>query len=915
MSTPRPTLDDLTAHVDGLRRLARALVRNEANADDLVQDTLVAAAQSTSGPRGGVGPWLRGIARNLARKQARDDVRRSRREQRGAVPEVRPAAADVAAGVEIQRRVIALLDALPARERTAVYLRYFEDMPPRRIATRMGCPVATVHTCIRRGRERLRAGLDRSSGGSRARWTLALLPMARAGGGWPWVGGGVAMKKVTLGIAALVVLLVGVLFLWDGWFADPEPGATHASLREAEAPSAPRLDGSAAAPGASAEARADTEVTASSVRHVLTVRLDAGGREPLPGRARVLVEPIRDMRPGERWDGSDFDVEDTASLWPHEADISALFAAHPQPMIELEVAVDHPAYLPMQQRVKLGRATHGRSGNELRYEVTLRARSAAVLEGRVLQPDGSAAPGVQVGVWPADLASYGRPLELTRTDVDGRYRLRVEGGWTYAIVAAAADRTPGRARARVARDGRTAVEDITLGEGVALAGVVLLNDEPVPGAAVTFGRRPNAEDWRKTYDGWWSPEGKLEVETWSGRMAFAHLASLSVRETADGMARAKGGTVTDAEGQFRIDGLGAGDHRLRIEPWLRAGFVHRGLLETLEGDVSAPDEELRLRLVASSVRFRVYDGEDAVPDAAVRIGVGERVHGFTAEQLDALSRELEPGERGSLGEYEATVRTREDGLTMPVLVPPNHELRIAVSRDGFVAHRAVVISKPARGASIHAIALKSEQDTGDEPKRGTLVVALKTADGSAVPRAALGVFRARRSHPTWRRRAAGTDNTFRFENLHPGTWRVVLRPGGTWAGAEAFWMDAEATVDVRPGEVTRVALTTRRGGRLRLAARDVFGRPTHARVRIVDDQGVPRAFQLVTRRSGGHGIGSGSLSVPGPSEVAEVLPPGRYRIDFSRRRLAPGEAATLTREIHVRPGAVIDLDVQMPSDE
>ena len=60
----------LAAHLDGLRRLARSLVLAVEEADDVLQDTAVAALESRSELRGGPRAWLAGVTRNRARRLA-----------------------------------------------------------------------------------------------------------------------------------------------------------------------------------------------------------------------------------------------------------------------------------------------------------------------------------------------------------------------------------------------------------------------------------------------------------------------------------------------------------------------------------------------------------------------------------------------------------------------------------------------------------------------------------------------------------------------------------------------------------------------------------------------------------------------------------------------------------------------------
>src|SRR5262245_64699378 len=88
-----------------LRLMVRALVRDDAAADDVVQETWLTAMRS---PAPGFEPaaWLRGIARNVLRTVRRGDSRRSRRELDSFTPGTAPSAADDAARVESLRDLL-----------------------------------------------------------------------------------------------------------------------------------------------------------------------------------------------------------------------------------------------------------------------------------------------------------------------------------------------------------------------------------------------------------------------------------------------------------------------------------------------------------------------------------------------------------------------------------------------------------------------------------------------------------------------------------------------------------------------------------------------------------------------------------------------------------------------------------------
>ncbi|HVS19508.1 MAG TPA: sigma factor, partial [Planctomycetota bacterium] len=63
MTPPEP---DLAAHTAYLRGVARALLGAGADADDLVQDTRVAAREHPPRRAGGLRAWLGTVARNRA---------------------------------------------------------------------------------------------------------------------------------------------------------------------------------------------------------------------------------------------------------------------------------------------------------------------------------------------------------------------------------------------------------------------------------------------------------------------------------------------------------------------------------------------------------------------------------------------------------------------------------------------------------------------------------------------------------------------------------------------------------------------------------------------------------------------------------------------------------------------------------
>ncbi|MEZ6025856.1 MAG: sigma-70 family RNA polymerase sigma factor [Planctomycetota bacterium] len=229
-------IDALLEHGAFLRRLAGRLVRTEAEADDVVQDAWRIALErrgpAPSKPRA----WLAGIVRNRAQRTARDAARRRTRHERAARPEAQDATVDVAARLEVQRRIAEAVASLEEPGRTVIVLRYLDDEKPARIAERLGVPVRTVESRLRRAHEALRERLD-AIAGSRSAWCL---PLAA------WLGVGAirdaaaaASTTTAAGALAPVATTGGVLMASSiGWVAAGLVGGLAGGwfLREATRP-------------------------------------------------------------------------------------------------------------------------------------------------------------------------------------------------------------------------------------------------------------------------------------------------------------------------------------------------------------------------------------------------------------------------------------------------------------------------------------------------------------------------------------------------------------------------------------------------------------------------------------------------------------------------------------------------------
>jgi RNA polymerase sigma-70 factor (ECF subfamily) len=159
-------------HLDAAFNLARWLVGNAPDAEDVAQEACVRALTFFDGFHGEDGrPWLLAIVRNTCY----DWLRKHRRHfHLHAEPEELDTAADPGLDPEaIQLRtadrelVRKGLEALPAEFREVLVLRELEGMSYKQIARVTDVPIGTVMSRLARGRKRLEAELAGAVGKER----------------------------------------------------------------------------------------------------------------------------------------------------------------------------------------------------------------------------------------------------------------------------------------------------------------------------------------------------------------------------------------------------------------------------------------------------------------------------------------------------------------------------------------------------------------------------------------------------------------------------------------------------------------------------------------------------------------------------------------------------------------------------
>jgi RNA polymerase sigma-70 factor (ECF subfamily) len=215
------SLEELLRHGAWVRRLARNLT-GPSDADDLVQETWLAALKHPPRDDQPAGPWLVRVVRTRLINQLRGDSRRSLRERRSSetAADAEPGSSCPEALVErmqLQRLVAELVVELDEPYREALLLRYYEGLTAAEIARRLDIPSGTVRWRVKEALTRLRSHLDDRHQGDRDRWVGMLLPLA----GTPRPPDGAAFPaQLSTGKAALLcagVLTVAVLVVGAIW--------------------------------------------------------------------------------------------------------------------------------------------------------------------------------------------------------------------------------------------------------------------------------------------------------------------------------------------------------------------------------------------------------------------------------------------------------------------------------------------------------------------------------------------------------------------------------------------------------------------------------------------------------------------------------------------------------------------------
>ncbi len=513
--------DDWLRHNEALRRMARALLRDESRGDDVVQSAYLAALERP--PLRMTAAWLRRVVRS----RALDALRREGRRREAPLDGSELRAPDFARKLELHRVLVAAVQELAEPYQRVIYLRYFEGRSPTEIAGELGAPVKTVKTRLSRGLAQLRERLGREYGDGD--WTRVLAvtfwPGARKALEWSNAataagGAGIMGKKIALA-TGLVLTLAGVAY-WMPRGGEPTEPAAAAVVEPEPAPvvAPPDAELSSAVDVASARAPAQPKGA-----------VEAPLAEVAPPTATLVVRafwPDGGAASGvgihlRRAGGSGLPYHGIARV---VTDASGVARFEDVPPGTGEVNADRRAYdNTLEVEVAPGEET------TVRFELA----AGVAVEGIVRDRSGAAVPGASVWLTTGH-ADWMGGQTIATTDAGGRFHLR-DVPREQSLGAFAAGFGPSALVDLEALDAESQplrVELELTAEGGSLRGIVTGPDgEPIAGATVSAGAYAESS--------WGMTSGALRTERWTPRTA-----------------------TTDGRGAYAMHGLPPGELPLRV---------------------------------------------------------------------------------------------------------------------------------------------------------------------------------------------------------------------------------------------------------------------------------------------------------------------------------------------------------------
>ena len=406
------SMQELLAHEGFVRDLARRLLSEDSHeAEDLAQDVWSAALARPPSQRHRLKAWLRSVAlalysnrRRKRKPQVDEAIDEHARQERTSWEQLELES--------VRRGVARAVHELREPYREVVLLRFYEGLPPREVARRLGRPVQTVHTQTKRGLAMVRQALQRDRKQD-LRSLLLLLSLRPE-----------RSRLERLGLpAASAVAVVGAFVALRGILPAPDPAQAAVpqvadAAAKVEGPAVPPLAtqsaGGARAPVLAAAPEPVALSTADGTRTLEVTVTDTSGRTVADAAVQVLL--------ASGWaERARTDSSGRAQVEIAEAELGLGIA--PSGFVSVRAEADGLATL-QEATIDL----HDRSTARLAFQL---GASSATLAGQVLDPDSIPVPDARLLVLPAivptgtsqDRAMFRAVRHQTRTDEDGGFSL------------------------------------------------------------------------------------------------------------------------------------------------------------------------------------------------------------------------------------------------------------------------------------------------------------------------------------------------------------------------------------------------------------------------------------------------------------------------------------------------------------
>ncbi len=490
-----------------LKRIALAILRDEAKADDVLQEAWLMTRTFKPSEFQDERAWLAGVVRNLSRNALRKEQALQRREREASHPERQESTFAIVARAAVLEHLKAALGRLPEQERAALELHFLEGLELKQVSARLARPVPTLKHAIRRGLDQLRRELRSELGESRA-WSLGLiaafdwepdevhaaLASSTAGASVAWMA---------LGSACALAVVIGLALWLNGTSSGAGSRIAPQAAMTAQLPQTNRVvstgeaalrselasEASEAHPSSAAQPKETTEVVEASAdaRIECTVEVEVVNAfgTPIAGAPVYLFETaFKDqhdvgfsIHPTDEQGRVRIRVDDRNSLVEVNIGRCVLIAVRAQGF-----AGSEGYWLPLE----------GEQDLKTRVELS---DPEVVLEGRATDAAGVPIPGATVGLmsiprrdnsWSGGAMKM--PLDDPRESPDdqGHFRFQYVRSGTYDLYVHAPGRGMARKRVTLPESGLVQ-HDIVLAEGALLRGrLVDASGMPIQGALLSF---------------------------------------------------------------------------------------------------------------------------------------------------------------------------------------------------------------------------------------------------------------------------------------------------------------------------------------------------------------------------------------------------------------------------------------------